>query len=280
MSGVRPSHPAPYYASVVKLVDTTDLKSVGVSYAGSSPARGTILNKSMKLFTNGCSFTWGGEIYATLGYKSNEVIPTSLTPDHYKFREEHIWSFHLHKLINSENIFNLSSPGAANNRIVRTTLEFFIDYLERGLPVDEIIAVIQWTDLHRYEIYDSLTKQYVNVYSYDFSTFPKLEENIATKYKLRLLDHEINSVNKFIQDVTCLSSFFDKHKIKYVFGTMNKISLPNTYIKSLNWLGTDEISNCILEENKFRFPGKHPNLHGHKIIAEKLYKRLVELYNI
>ena len=29
------------YASVVKLVDTTDLKSVGDSYAGSSPARGT-----------------------------------------------------------------------------------------------------------------------------------------------------------------------------------------------------------------------------------------------
>ena len=29
------------FASVVKLVDTTDLKSVGASYAGSSPARGT-----------------------------------------------------------------------------------------------------------------------------------------------------------------------------------------------------------------------------------------------
>ena len=30
------------YASVVKLVDTTDLKSVGDSHAGSIPARGTI----------------------------------------------------------------------------------------------------------------------------------------------------------------------------------------------------------------------------------------------
>ena len=31
------------YASVVELVDTTDLKSVGVSHAGSIPARGTSL---------------------------------------------------------------------------------------------------------------------------------------------------------------------------------------------------------------------------------------------
>jgi hypothetical protein len=236
----------------------------------------------MKLFTNGCSFTWGGEI------RENESIP--LTTNLENFRETRVWSAHLHKKLKTTELHNLSKGGASNQRIVRTTLDFFIDKLDNNIPVDDFVAVIQWTDLSRYEVWDETKKTWLVITSN--SVLPEVDFVKFKKLMQRFEDDDKTYYSNWYHQLICLSSFFELHKIKYVFCTMDYIFineskndiqyiLPDNYLKhNIKWLGTDSQSNQILNSIDYFYPKCHPNLKGHEIIAERLYNRLKELYNI
>lgn len=244
----------------------------------------------MKLFTNGCSWTHGAEI---LNEETNFVPGEKVTLDHITFLNENIWSGLLHKKLNTEKVYNLSSGAGSNARIVRTTLDFFIKILLEHKEIKDYIAVIQWTDPSRFEVYDNLLKEYISITN--TSCFPEVD-----KYKkkqlssFRFTQDQQAFKNEWLTHLVSLSSFFKCYGIKYLFCTIDFIhnekdysnystlyQLPNNfYKKNIIWLGHDEIENQILNSVHHRYPCKHPNLTGHNIIAERLYFRLKELYNI
>ena len=119
----------------------------------------------MKLFTNGCSFTWGAEILQS----QFGIMPfDNISEDSIKyetFRKEHVWAYFLkEKFHDVEKYDNLARGGSSNKRIVRTTLDYFLNLIDKGIRVDDYVAVIQWTDMNRTEVYDESINdyQYVN----------------------------------------------------------------------------------------------------------------------
>jgi hypothetical protein len=208
------------------------------------------------------------------------VNPPGLMKTHDEFRETHIWPFYLHKKLKTESLTNLAIPGASNSYITRSTLEFFIEQLKKNQTISSYIALIQWSALHRYEVYDSELREYVCVYSPNNPTVPPVDKDAHTRYSYRLLEHPKTYTDVWYTQLVCLDSFFKMHNIKYIFATMNEEVLPDGYLKSFNWLGSTAKDNCILNTDKFRYPSKHPNLIGHEMITERLYNRLTELYNL
>lgn len=251
----------------------------------------------MKLFTNGCSWTWGAEIInRELGWSPGENIPES----YEDFRLNNIWSFHLHKKLKTDQLYNLSFGSSSNQRIVRTTIDFFVDRINKKLSIDNFIAIIQWTEPSRCEIFDNEYNDYIFVTPNSCTISGVIPGSIdhvsAERSKFlsqRFKEHPINYQNEFKQHLICLSNFFNQYNIKYLFCVMDykhdkvfgNVSYPyecnnNFFEEKINWLGHDNESNQILNSLDFRYPQFHPNLEGHKIISERIYNRLTELYNI
>ncbi len=85
----------------------------------------------MNLFVNGCSFSAGhDEVHDMQG---------KLTPP-----LDYVWSNQIADKF--DNITNYALAGGSNDRIFRTTMEYF----SKG-PVDTI-AIIQWTSPIRFEV--------------------------------------------------------------------------------------------------------------------------------
>ena len=237
------------------------------------------INNSMKLFTNGCSFTWGAEIWSE---ELNFIgIPEKVPYNLNQFREEKVYSGILHQKLNTSELHNLSYGGASNQRIVRTTLEFFINHINKGLPVDDFLAVIQWTRPERFEVYDTASGCYVSMLPN--CSVPGLPPDRFKFLQNRFFENPINYLDNFNISCVTLSSFFDLHKIKYVFCTIDVHTTPSEgyYKQNIKWLGDSPKLNALSElVTNHTYPQLHPNLDGHRIIAEKLYIRLKELYNL
>ena len=254
----------------------------------------------MKLFTNGCSFTWGAEI------PDNEFGISSMTLDkrledltkYETFRKEHVWAYFLKdKFDDVEKYDNIAQGGSSNKRIVRTTLDYFLNLIDKGIRVDDYVAVIQWTDMNRTEVYDESINDYQYV-NHRGVFHPAIKEQIHTNQpykdfvKGRYTLDEQNFKDEFRNDIILLSSFFDQHGIKYLFCLMQEHSAdipPGYCTDNIVWLGLTKFDSSICSilkryESEFNrscfYPEKHPNILGHKIIAKTVYNRLKELYNL
>lgn len=241
------------------------------------------INICMKLFVNGCSFTHGAEIIENECLDNGDPIPRFFNPAHELFREQNVYAYHLHKKLKTTDLVNLSEGASSNTRIVRTTLDFFIDRLNRGLPVDDYIAVIQWTGTGRFELCED-NDHWISVFP--GGVVPAQTPERVAILQQRMLEHPQNFKLEWQRQLICLSSFFNQHNIKYLFATISTFAtddsfeLPEGYYRnSINWLGTDTASNRVLEDIRLTYPWRHPNLEGHKVIADRMYKRLQEIYN-
>ena len=254
----------------------------------------------MKLFANGCSFTWGAEIlenqFGIMPMPFDNISEDSIKYE--TFREKHVWAYFLkEKFHDVEKYDNLARGGSSNKRIVRTTLDYFLNLIDKGIRVDDYIAVIQWSDISRTEVYDK------SINDYPYMTirgvrYPDIKDQshlvytynnfVKERYKL----DEQNFKDEFRNEIILLSSFFDQHNIKYVFCLMNERSAdiqPGYCTDNIIWLGatksTTSISSVLKRyESEFDrscfYPESHPNILGHKIIAKTVYNRLKELYNL
>ena len=52
---------------------------------------------------------------------------------------------------------NISSEGASNDKILRTTIDWITENKEK---ISEIIVVIGWTQITRMEIFNDITKEW------------------------------------------------------------------------------------------------------------------------
>jgi len=248
----------------------------------------------MKLFTNGCSVTHGAEILDNEFGPGNWTINDGSESD--QFLKQNTWAWYLHKKLNTEEVINLAEGASSNSKIVRRTLEFFIDRLDSNLPVDDFLAVIQWTGTARYEAVDKHDPMFgppqwlaITPTCIVPEVTPELEKILNYRFQL----HPETFHAEWLQQVVGLSSFFNQHNIKYLFCTIfnNKFDdidglstyhlLPNSnyYRNSINWLGSASKENNILPEFQNQlYKFGHPNLRGHVSIADKLFNRINDLH--
>jgi len=91
----------------------------------------------MKLFTNGCSWTYGGGLDLDQPYQEAERLKV-------------VWPHHLGKLLNTDQVVNLAMGCGSNQRMIRTTFDWLLTQTKQELA--DTIAVIQFTEPSRFEI--------------------------------------------------------------------------------------------------------------------------------
>lgn len=92
------------------------------------------------LFTNGCSWTYGGGL---------DNPPTT---EHIKnLHDNVVWPAHLKRKMNFDQCINLASGCGSNQRICRTTFDWLAKQDEETLK--NTTAVIQWSQVVRFEYY-------------------------------------------------------------------------------------------------------------------------------
>ena len=239
-----------------------------------------------KLLVNGCSFTAGSWQHTN----QSQISPI-------------VWSRHLEDKFNT--VTNLAKGGEGNDRIVRTTLEFC-----EHTDMSDYVAIIQWSSPFRTEYWNPEDNDWVNVvinhnrqnsnrnWTLNIPSDPTTE-----RQKLQTLSYEnemkwLNSINDYdigyYNNVLVLQNFFENKQVPYMFTSMaapdhpfmdRKIyetmpTTPELNLKKLidksKW--TKEALSSYSMDNLISQEDSHPNLKGNKLIAQALFKELMEKY--
>lgn len=227
----------------------------------------------MILLTNGCSWTWGGGLNLD---------------KHDRLRANAVWPKKLGDLVQAEKTYNLSAGCGSNQRIVRTTFDWIMAQSKEDL--EKTVAIIQWTELSRYEFYypADYSNEYENhqdrwvrgkidciLNSYDHNEMAKQKYN-----DLRLSTYtEIEGMYRFIGDLLAVDSLLKHHNIPYYFWTYDTRILErfpkeaHEFCKDkFNWLNMIHLHEW--EYERVSDSDDHPSLTGHKQIAQFLAEHI------
>jgi len=219
------------------------------------------------LLFNGCSFTEGAEL---------EGIA-----EDYEHQRLHRFS-HLVSEKTGLTYANISKSGASNDKILRTTVEWF----EEGNTCDH--AIIQWTSRKRVEyLSETILKpdttklsKYYNIYPYQ--TFNQLGKSILESFIH--IQNDSNDQNnedrcmywmeKLLKD-KCSFDYLKLGKESKVIDEYYKLAsyhkhrtkFPITYIEG-DILPKNIIFYCRRIEGYPNLSGGHPNALGHRRIAD------------
>ena len=235
------------------------------------------------LLVNGCSFTAGS------GNTGGDEHISRI-----------VWSNHLEDKF--DTVVNLANGGKGNDRIVRTTL----DYCNNN-DMTDYVAIIQWSSPFRTEYWNPEDNEWINVvvnngiqgnWTLDISSNPN---TARTQLQTLSYDNEMKWLNSFndydiayYNNVLVLQNFFEDKQIPYMFTSMSNLehpfmerniydtlpSTPEINLKKLidksKWA---EVSlSEYADNNPISQEDQHPNLKGNKLIAQALYKELMEKY--
>lgn len=218
------------------------------------------------LLSNGCSWVNG----AGLQDRNNER-----------------WSHHLSKKMNMQDV-NISSEGASNDTITRTTIEWFT---KNQVDFKDVFVVIGWTQFTRAEFFNDVTKEYENqnFVSFGDSETDKRSESFyeeQSKHMVRqasdytpneiwwrvYLKYYFNLEKKFtdyVNKVLFLQSFFKSHNINFLqyqsFGEAHKGVVLNKLIDK-NLFRPQTMCTLDLSDD-----AGHPGLKSHQVWSDKLY---------
>lgn len=230
----------------------------------------------MILFANGCSMTWGGGLEPYLKSNNDVTLPDQ--------RLKLLWPHHLGKLLNADEVINISEGCGSNQRIVRTTHDWFLNEYKN----EPTIAVIQITDPARYEYYltdnfEDFTNDQLNWVKLTPSAYiapgPPFNDttlvNMKKERDSRMSTYTLlEGMYKIISDCSALAHLFEKHNVEYYFfgGYFNRINIDypiryknymtNLHYMDLAWNSFDPVSKDDM----------HPSLLGHQQIAELIYQ--------
>lgn len=245
----------------------------------------------LKLFANGCSFTWGGHIFPKVSDSNGRIYDENHPGEINKQRLEITWPGQLSAEADFEDFFNYSMGCGSNSRIVRKTLDFFTPKILANEDLSDWFVVIQWTEPMRFEFFDDISKSWA-LCKFDTVLFENRRE--ATKHeqdtiKSRiLLENDETWGKQTFEHINCLGNFFKMHGIKYMFTSMSRtllIGLSDQEISycnsNFNWYNND-ISLCSIEDmNVERCQGGlHPSENGHSQVAKKFAKFYKEHYKV
>lgn len=254
----------------------------------------------MKLFANGCSFTFGGGLY-----QNHNDDPQGMTPFSTGVRNQErlrvTYPGILKEKFGSDRLVNYAISGGSNERIVRTTLDFFYDLLDRGEDVTEYLALIQWTEIVRTEFNIDNYWYYFHPMgsAHDIGTGlreipePANDKLLALRGEVYYKNLQSNQkdVSDFLTQVTVLGNFFKLHNIPYLFYShvntflwvkeVENVQAVNTRInKNFNWLNGSLEASILLKmltrEMQISKHDAHPNQQGHQLIANNIYNWITE----
>ena len=158
----------------------------------------------MLLLANGCSHTSGAE------------LEFEMQNDCY----EKAWPFHLANNLEFESL-NLSSSGASADRVVRTTIEYFLKkQSESDFDPKQYFVVIAWPGLYRTEInnggfdggWQPLVVGNDKTYKKQLDTF-----SYAYYKAWTIFAKEQSQTISYFHNILLLQYFLVSNKIKYLF---------------------------------------------------------------
>jgi len=209
-----------------------------------------------KLFVNGCSFTAGnGDVHTADG----KLAPPL----------DYVWA---NQLPEFDSVTNLAIRGGSNDRILRTTMEYFGEWSPQGRSHNaqnniDYVAVIQWTSPLRFERYIPSCKAFAGFCNTAGTTLQQTSSN-ETRFSFHMdnakhLEHLQNkgigdrlnnaasqllmygkSINdyqiNFYKKVIIMQQFLDSKMIPYIFTSM---SFANHLKSEQPYVGMDQIEN-------------------------------------
>ena len=252
----------------------------------------------MILLANGCSFTWGGSLHFTddPGYTINKSGPFTHVGNHYPIIEGsqrwvNTWPGHLGKLLNCNRIVNLGMGCGSNERIFRTTFDWI--YSQPLEILNETVAVIQFTMPNRYEYYDltdiqdeprknelkrwALVKPDVLIQP----TSIKYTKDFDISQEVYKHSSRLNDSYKMILQMSAVNSLLSSFNIKHFFWAplsylQDVIDLNSKSLERFPMIGHDKKNGY---KNAWSYDSisktdNHPNLKGHKQIADFMYNSI------
>ena len=177
---------------------------------------------------------------------------------------------------------NESSLGGSNDRMVRTTIEWFDNNIDKW---DEVLVILGFIDYIRIEFWDEEGNVWdrwnVSDWEYEHDDKEWWKKYVTFFYNEVSLHHNLKN------QILLLTSFFDSNNIKYLmFFSWGAGMIVDSYphggfeiYKTINtkYFLRDRFRVHI--ENKIGFKKaitecEHASVDGHKIWTEKLYKEL------
>ena len=209
-----------------------------------------------KLLTNGCSMTWG-----------SGLNPDTRVVDTYPHK--------LHKLLDTEELTDLSQPGVSCQYVVRTTIDFFLDRLEEDLS--DYIVFLQmpsgfrleyWDDVHKHWSYRMIgdgERTIVDYFGIDTFAFYNITNNImqiGNFLKENQIEYYISTCGRYFRPLLEVEKI--KKRIEYIETNYNIFgnTLRNSDLQGLGRSGED----IYLPDDG------HWNEKGHTIIADNIYE--------
>jgi len=245
----------------------------------------------MKLYANGCSFTWGGDLIKSLHCEdTGKLLNGSCDVELNKWRLNVTWPKHLSDLFECTEFHNESLGCGSNYRIVRKTLDFFLPKIHKNKDVSDWLAIIQWSGPARIEYFSeynncwTMVNHNLTIRERDIPNWPSTEyadevDKLFLESYYKTFNNEFFSTIWF-QQINLLGMFFESNKINYLFTSMANPTLyfdnmRMDFIKKYRWFGSDNervysINNMGIEMTS------HPTLLGHKQIAEKFYDYIIK----
>ena len=232
----------------------------------------------MILLANGCSHTAGAELERP---KQGECYKKA-------------WPSTLAKLLEFDDVLNLAISGASSDRIVRTTIEYFIkESLEPSYNHKNYFVIVNWPGMFRTEIYnkhhgwrdgwqplvvgnDKQYKKDMDIVSY---AYYKAWTVFAKPHP--------QTIN-YMHNIMLLQYFLTAHKIKYLFWSAS-ISCPfkedylqhyykQIYYKRYPFIHDPKHSYFnLLKSNGFEF-GEHSESHHYGQEAQDWFARFLKRY--
>jgi hypothetical protein len=175
----------------------------------------------------------------------------------------------------NQSIHDISFNAASNDRIVRTT----IDWFESGNTAD--FAIIHFTEdfrleyVQEYNDYQTCTPFGVKNHQWPPEKYKDLEyyyDNVYTPF----LGSDNYYKNQFL-----LELYFEKKNIPYFFLTLMKSSTPSpwkAWCKHQNLRSTHYMGGLIFSQEKKpeNYHHHHPSEKGHQIIADYILENIRE----
>jgi len=250
----------------------------------------------MKLVANGCSFTFG--------HKDSE---NSMAPDW-------VWPSRFNHTKEFTNVVNLAVEGASNDRVVRTSIEYFEK--NKGIHLNSTILVVQHPTPNRGEWFNTTNKLWVGYINnvenvlYDISltnytiddldkitTDTETERKVFNQYK-SFVESDLTETIKYFKNIILLQNYCKQKGIKLLQVGLSARCLPRFYFKGSRqrisnnifckelYKMIDESIICdrfltdIAKGNEESADDGHPNEAGHDIIFRYIYNEIKKRWQI
>lgn len=178
---------------------------------------------------------------------------------------------------------NSSMPGGSNARILRTTITDVLKLKEQN---KKPLVVIAWTEIHRFELFDTKENRWTYFNNPDTSPDKDLSNKIWGTFS-----NDKSDVEKFITSVVALESFFKFNSIPYIMINVSFIpfnlldsemfSLYQPVLNLGNYLYLITLYGLLKSNINVKWmPQQHPDEYGHKVVADFLELQIKDRYVI